>query len=339
MTKQERLFSAMSGADAALLARSEQAESPRLLPMGLVAAACLILALGGYLRLHSPIERPPSPDDPPPAESPETDIPVQTLHLSGGDIGTFYLHQLCYDTSSQCSDFILYVDQKNYCQVTENGVCTIEPLANMGDLPTCSLEISRQPDISLEDAAALAAETLAETYATVSDPQDAAITEGLLVTGSNGTAWDAEQAEVYLVDDRQGGVFILMSRYFLEAAEGHGARFSDMISTFEVVTPGEAVPPWLSELRAAGDRLIPALFAGDLSSVADLLAEDAIMDISLEEGRSVSSIDYTTDSDRNPTRAVISVQNRQLEDSYDYLTIELVYQEGRWLAAWAGLEK
>ena len=141
------------------------------------------------------------------------------------------------------------------------------------------------------------------------------------------------------MDDRQGGVFILMSRYFLEAAEGHGARFSDMISTFEVVTPGEAVPPWLSELRAAGDRLIPALFAGDLSSVADLLAEDAIMDVSLEEGRSVSSIDYTTDSDRNPTRAVISVQNRQLEDSYDYLTIELVYQEGRWLAAWAGLEK
>lgn len=132
---------------------------------------------------------------------------------------------------------------------------------------------------------------------------------------------------------------IPVSRYFLEAAEGRGARFADMIRTFKVVTPGETSPAWLSELWSIGERLIPDLFAGDLSSVADLLAEDAVMDVSLEEGRSISSIDYTTDSDQNPARAVISVRNRQPEDSYDYLTIELVYGEGHWLAIWAGLEK
>ena len=81
------------------------------------------------------------------------------------------------------------------------------------------------------------------------------------------------------MDDRQGGVFILFSRYFLEAAEGHGARFSDMIATFEVVSSKEIAPTWLAELRAAGDRLIPALFSDDLSGVADLLAEDAVIDV------------------------------------------------------------
>ena len=340
MTKQDRLFAAMNGADEALLARSEQVKKRRYLPVGLAAAACLVLAVGGYLWLHSSSESPlPSNDPPSSVESPSTAPQVQALRLSGGDVGTFYLHQLSYDTPSECSDFILYVDEESYRQVVKDGVYTIEPLANMGNLPVCSLEISRQPDISLEDAAKLAAETLAETYATVSAPQEAAIAEGLLVTGSNGLTWDAEQAEVYLVDDRQGGVFILVSRYFLEAAEGHGARFADMIGTFEVVTSGETAPVWLSELRAAGERLIPALFAGDLSSVADLLAEDAVMDVSLEEGRSISSIDYTTDSDINPTRAIISVRNRQLENSYDDLTIELVYEEGHWLAIWAGLEK
>ena len=345
MTTEERLFRAIGEADESLLERSEHSRKKRrYLPVRLAAAACLTLALNGYLYLRSPTDTPaPPPDSEVSSDAPGTsdvsDTPVQTLRLSGGEVGTFFLHQLCDDTASEPSGFILYVDEETYRQVTKDGVYTIEPLVDTGNLPACSLEISHQADITLPDAALLAAETLAETYTAVSETQETSAENRLLVTASNGITWDAEQADVYLVDDRQGSVFILVSRYFLEAIEGHGARFADMIGTFEVVTSGETAPAWLSELRAAGERLIPALFAGDLSSVADLLAEDAVMDVSLEKGRSISSIDYTTDSDVNPIRAVISVRNRQLENSYDDLTIELVYEAGHWLAIWAGLEK
>ena len=345
MTTEERLFRAIGEADESLLERSEHSRKKRrYLPVGLAAAACLTLALNGYLYLRSPADTPASPPDSEvsseaPGTSDVLDTPLQTLRLSGGEVGTFYLHQLCADTASEPSGFILYVDEETYRQVTKDGIYTVEPLVNMGNLPTCSLEISHQADITLPDAALLAAETLAETYTAVSEPRETSAENRLLVTASNGTTWDAEQVDVYLVDDRQGGVFILVSRYFLEAAEGHGARFSDMIATFEVVSSKEIAPTWLAELRAAGDRLIPALFSDDLSGVADLLAEDAVIDVHLEKGRSISAIDYTTDSDENPAQAIISVQSRQLEDSCDYLTIELAYENGQWLVTWAGLEK
>ena len=236
------------------------------------------------------------------------------------------------------ADFILYVDETAYRQTVKDGVYTIEPLIDMGDLPRCSLEISYQADISVKDAAALAADTLKDSYTTVTEPVEASVTAGLLVTGSNGTAWDDTQSEVYLVEDRQGGVFILVSRYFLEAAEGHGSRFADMISPFQPVTAEDVGPVWLTGLRSLGDRLVPALFSGDLTAAADLLAADAVIDLPDLTGRSIAAINYTTDSDQSPTRAVISVRSRQLEDEYDSLTIELQYMAGRWQVTFAGME-
>ena len=39
-------------------------------------------------------------------------------------------------------------------------------------------------------------------------------------------------------------------------------------------------------------------------------------------------------------KTIVSVQCRtDLEESYDYLTIGMQYQEGRWLALWSGIEK
>lgn len=332
MTWEERLFLALGEADESLLHRSQHPARRRLwLPLA-AAAACLVLVAAGLLYLRQDV-RPPAPVTPGTAET-----PVQTLYLSGGNVGSFTLHQLRWDTDTS-ADFILYVDETHYRQTLKDGVYTIEPLADMSGLPLCSLEISHQVGITVEDAAALAAETLRASYATVSEPANASIIEGLLVTGSNGTAWDDTQAEVYLVGDRQGGVFILVSRYFLEAAEGHGSRFADMISTFQPVTAEDVGPAWLTELRSLGDQLIPAIFSNDLASVADALAENALIDLPPEAGLSVSAIDYTTDSDQIPTSAAISVRFRQLEDSYDYLTIELSYTEGRWLVTAILLEK
>ena len=55
---------------------------------------------------------------------------------------------------------------------------------------------------------------------------------------------------------------------------------------------------------------------------------------------SISAFNYTVDDVQSPTSAIVSVQCRvDIEDSYDYLTIEMRYQNGQWKALWSGLEK
>ena len=346
MTKQERLFRAISGADEELLERSEQRRR-RWWPIGLAAAACLLLTAGVlFPRIAStqPTTSGTSSEISGGASSAASGASsgassaasAYTLRLSGSETGSFHLLQLGME---EPADFILYVDETSYRRSMENGVLLVEPLVDMGDLPLCRLEVSRQPDISLADAAAWAVEILSDTYADVSEPEEATAPDGLAITASDGLNWDSPQALVRLVEDRQGGVFVLYSRYFLEAAEGHGARFADMMATFEAVSPEDGAPAWLTSLRAAGDRLVPAFFSGDLSGVGDLLAPDAAIGLPDLRGRSVSAMDYTVDDDQSPTRAVLSVRNRELEDSYDCLTVELAYENGQWLVTFAGLEK
>ena len=53
---------------------------------------------------------------------------------------------------------------------------------------------------------------------------------------SCGNAWDSPYEVHYFVDNGEHGTFHIIARYRVEAAEGHGARFTSMIQTFEVVT-------------------------------------------------------------------------------------------------------
>ena len=53
---------------------------------------------------------------------------------------------------------------------------------------------------------------------------------------SGGNSWDSPHEVHYFVDNGKQGTFHIIARYYLEAAEGHGMRFTSMIQTFEVVT-------------------------------------------------------------------------------------------------------
>lgn len=127
-------------------------------------------------------------------------------------------------------------------------------------------------------------------------------------------------------------------------AEGHGVRFRDMMDTFTVVYEGFTTSPaWVGELQTVTDQLMKAIFSDQISTVPDLLAEDAAVygygeDISGDI--SVAAIDYTPDDDQSPVSAVVSVKHRiSTEDSYNYLTMELDYTGGQWLLRQAGIEK
>lgn len=53
----------------------------------------------------------------------------------------------------------------------------------------------------------------------------------------NGQEWDSPVEVRDYFSDEQGGCFRITSRYYLEAAEGHGVRFAAIVNTFAVIPP------------------------------------------------------------------------------------------------------
>ena len=51
----------------------------------------------------------------------------------------------------------------------------------------------------------------------------------------NGQEWDSPIEVRDYFSDEQGGCFRITSRYYLEAAEGHGVRFAAIVNTFSVI--------------------------------------------------------------------------------------------------------
>ena len=124
-----------------------------------------------------------------------------------------------------------------------------------------------------------------------------------------------------------------------------GVQFRDMVSSFRVISPDEAVPEWMRTLYETADRLYPALLSNDLSGISGLLTPDANADAYGEnvwETVTIASADYALDDDGNPASAVVSVKhrlNQEEGESYNYLTMKLVRQDGSWRLLWSGIEK
>lgn len=129
--------------------------------------------------------------------------------------------------------FVLWVDEERY-QVTETEeTFRVWPLNWDGTLRDCDLTVRHLPEMSPEAAVEEVRVALAADYAETGEPAETAA--GLLVTASDGTAWNDRQAEVHIRSDGKSGSFTITIRYFTEAAEGHGARFRAMLETFAVV--------------------------------------------------------------------------------------------------------
>ena len=346
MNAQERLFLAIGQADPELVARSERRRRRPWAWYGLAAAACLVCVL--YLRT-APVVAPP---EDPPVTTPEGPVStpnggVLKLPEQGGGIGSLRLLSYAPQSLEEAVDFLIYINEEQFFIREENGLYSIRnrsPLPE--DFPECGLDIFHVPGTSPDEAREAAEKSLEERYGQVTSEELATALPGApYLRACAGTDWDSEQAELWFVGDGQGGTFVLTARYFLEAEEGLGMRFRDMVSSFRVVSLSEVVPEWMRSLYETADRLFPALLSDDLSGVSDLLAEDAGPDAYGEnvwEYAAIASVDYTPDNDQDPDSAMVSVKHRlNLEEgeSYNYLTMKLVRREGRWLLAWSGIEK
>lgn len=136
--------------------------------------------------------------------------------------------------------FAIYVDTATYEMTEENGVTYIRPLVSSDSLPQCEIEITHIPGETAEYYAAQQYSDLASLWAHAQAPQWTDSPQGWCFSLGRDGGGDAPWENHYFVDDGQSGCFSIVSRYFLEAAEGHGARFAAMIQTFSVVAQDDA---------------------------------------------------------------------------------------------------
>ncbi|WP_249869434.1 hypothetical protein [Oceanobacillus saliphilus] len=144
--------------------------------------------------------------------------------------------------------YIIYIDEDRYKMVEGETSDRIETKETLGDMyPDVYMEITRVENTTTEEVVAYIRETVENDgdMELVKEEQITEPIESVLVQaigpaytnefGKTGHQWDTPVHRYYITDEYEGQVFVVKQVYFLEAAEGHGARFEYMLESFQVV--------------------------------------------------------------------------------------------------------
>ena len=175
---------------------------------------------------------------------------------------------------------------------------------------------------------------------------------------SGGNSWDSPQEVHYFVDNGEQGTFHITARYYLEAAEGHGARFTSMIQTFTVVKNTDVQDTaasdksWDTSMYFSPEivvsQFMKAYYSGDVDAVKEHLSASYNSQVEV----------YTDHEPANPEIHAIkglenwasdleqwgsirpSIEFRKTPDSdyYTYLSMTLVWEDNQWKVSEYGLE-
>lgn len=137
------------------------------------------------------------------------------------------------------SRYAIYYDKERYKLVQQEGkdiITTIEPLPE--PYPQVSLTIEQNMNAAPEALAAEIAGKLGEQFKEVREIERVSSpVDGYRIHAIDGHDRLSKVVTVYVTSNEQQGSFVLTMNYFLEAAEGHGARFTQTIEQFKVLQP------------------------------------------------------------------------------------------------------
>jgi len=137
--------------------------------------------------------------------------------------------------------YVLYVDEERYEFVSSETGDRIVPKGYPSDLPEVYMQIVQNTELTPQDAAAKIKAELVTSYIEVRDiEQITAPVDAIRLIAINGYEWNDDIVVYYFIDNTQGGTFIITAKYFVEAEEGHGARFEQMLADFEIVSVKQA---------------------------------------------------------------------------------------------------
>ncbi|WP_163195792.1 hypothetical protein [Clostridium thermarum] len=132
--------------------------------------------------------------------------------------------------------YIIYIDKERYELKNIDGKDIIKPINMPESYPEVSMTIEQVTDKAPGEVLADIEAELKSKYSDVRQAEE--VTEpvkGLNIRALGGNQWDSPVVNYYLVDNTNGGSFIIKEQYFLEASEGHGARFYHMLKEFKIV--------------------------------------------------------------------------------------------------------
>lgn len=142
---------------------------------------------------------------------------------------------------SQKANYVIYFDKERYYMEKSGETERIVPLAKpIGDYPEVFMEISQIKNTTPEVQAEVIEQQLKDEFTgefsrvenkgPVVEPL-----EGIYLSALSGLKNNSTLVKYYLVDNKVGGTIIIKQQYFLEAEEGHGVRFDNMLKEFKVL--------------------------------------------------------------------------------------------------------
>ncbi len=135
--------------------------------------------------------------------------------------------------------YIMTIDEERYkwSEEEENVLVPKETLE--ASYPEVSMKIEQFPSTAPKKLLPELETKMRDAYSSVSEPESILEpVKGWKLHGidqENGNSnWDSPVSNIYVIENGQGGSFVITEKYFLEAAEGHGKNFHHMLETFEI---------------------------------------------------------------------------------------------------------
>ncbi len=176
---------------------------------------------------------------PPPTETPVEEVPEETATLPEREPTMEVVQSLEGEESTVMMELVegneslysLYIDPGHYVFETNDKEDILKPIENVPEgYPEVSMSFilvdNQTPDSVKQDMQQEYSMPLNEKN--IKSPVNA-----LSLHGTSGEDPDSEVVTLYMVEVDQG-TLLITEKYFLEAQEGHGARFEQMLETLEV---------------------------------------------------------------------------------------------------------
>jgi hypothetical protein len=141
--------------------------------------------------------------------------------------------------------YAIYIDESRYISETVDGVDIIKPIDYSDDLPEVSMSIYQDKARTPDELKAEIKASVEADYDTVMDFEQAeypllswhihALDGDLNGDKEDMPQWDSDVTDIYIVDNTQGGTFVITLKYFMEASEGHGERLKGMLQDMSII--------------------------------------------------------------------------------------------------------
>ncbi|MCF6138493.1 hypothetical protein [Pseudalkalibacillus berkeleyi] len=127
--------------------------------------------------------------------------------------------------------YVIYVDEEHYKMEEKKGYDIITPKEPLPEhFPEVFMKIIHVENQNVEETISKLEAEHGITFEQTDYPIASQTARTL-----EGHEWNSELNKYFVIADESGGSYIFHQRYFLEAAEGHGVRLSEMLKDFHIV--------------------------------------------------------------------------------------------------------